>query len=96
MLKSINKKLFIVTLILLVLFFVSQMYFTASIGTQSGTIELIRQEKKQLRLENEILSAKIDQKLSLSEILSKAKDLNLEQKGVRELEYIEDELYAGI
>lgn len=85
-LKQLNKKLFYIVVILTVLFFVSQMYFTAVIGTQSGAIELVRQEKEELRLENEILSAEIDEQLSTQELLERAQDLNLTQKGVIELD----------
>ena len=85
-LKSLNKNL-IVMIIILALFYVGlQVFVTSLVGTKSEEIDRVRQEKAQLRLENEILSAKIDSARSIENTKAVVSKLNLQNKNVNFLE----------
>lgn len=82
---SLNKRLVLFIILLVIVFFVVQFYMTSKIGTSNAAIEQIRNEKNALRLENEILSAKVDEAKSLSNISKTAEELKLEPKNVQEI-----------
>lgn len=83
--KSINKKLIVAIGILAISFFATQMFIASSVGTKSEAIEDIRIQKDQLRLENEILQAKIDKKRSITNIEKIAEKYNLQEKQVNSI-----------
>ncbi len=84
--KSLNNKLGVLVAVMLVLFFVIQIYATSLIGTKSSEIEQIRIQRDQLRLENEILNSKIDNLKSVANIEEIAKKFNLNPKTVTQLQ----------
>lgn len=63
-----------------------QVVITASVGTKSEEIFNVRSQKAELRLENEILTSKIDATRSLENSKEFAKTLNLETKNIIFLE----------
>ncbi|GAB4285634.1 MAG: hypothetical protein Kow0081_3520 [Candidatus Dojkabacteria bacterium] len=83
--KSLNKKLALAILLMLAAFFLVQFYLTASTGASNSSVELIRRERDELRLENEILSAEIDKIQSLPSIDELKSELLLEEKYVDEI-----------
>lgn len=92
--KSINKRLGLLIILLLIAFFGAQFYMTSKIGTSNAAIEQIRIEKNSLRLENEILSAKVDESKSLTKIMEAASQLNLEPRNVTEIPAMSGESVA--
>ncbi|BCX14190.1 MAG: hypothetical protein KatS3mg085_722 [Candidatus Dojkabacteria bacterium] len=85
-LQSLNKSLFILNIILLVVFIVIQVGKTSIIGTKSVEIEEIRRQKDEIRLQTEILRAEIDSLKSLNRSESIAKENNLTIKPVTVLQ----------
>ncbi|GIW58758.1 MAG: hypothetical protein KatS3mg086_043 [Candidatus Dojkabacteria bacterium] len=85
-LQSLNKSLFILNIILLVVFIAIQVGKTSIIGTKSVEIEEIRRQKDEIRLQTEILRAEIDSLKSLNRSESIAKENNLTIKPVTVLQ----------
>jgi len=83
---KINKKLFIVNLILIVAFFISQIAVTHVIGTKAQEVDNTRTSKGQLREENKFLEAEIAKLKSLSAIKDVADKYNLVEKNVTYLD----------
>jgi hypothetical protein len=82
----LNKRLFILFIGLLFTFFISQITITSFLGTKSSEIERIRREKDSLRLENEILTSKIDEAKSLEKASDTISKYQLQEKVVNLLE----------
>jgi preprotein translocase subunit SecG len=64
--KKINKTLVKSIVVLIVLFFASQILITAVLSTRTTAIDDIRRKKDELRLQNEILTAQIDKAKTIS------------------------------
>lgn len=74
-------------IIFLAIFFVgTQVVVTSMVGTKSEEIENVRQEKADLRLQNEILTSKIDGAKSLDNAKDVAQKEGLENKNINFLE----------
>lgn len=84
--KKVNRKLMAVNAGLLVLFFVVQILITSVLGTKTQEIDFIRNEKKELRLENEILTSEIDKSKSLASSEDIKEKYNLVEKNLTFLE----------
>lgn len=84
--KRINKKLILVNAGLIVLFFVSQILVTSILGTKTQEIDVIRNEKENLRLQNEILTSEIDKLKSVASSEEIKDKYNLVEKNVTFLE----------
>ncbi len=82
----LNRNLVILIIVLACGYFVLQIFVTSIVGTKSEEIDRVRQEEAQLRLENEILTAKIDQAKSLVSTMSFQNSAGLEQKNVNFLQ----------
>jgi hypothetical protein len=91
----LNKRLFIVNGFLLAIFFIGQIAVTSMVGTKSSEIETIRAEKDRLRLENEILTAKIDEAKSVDRAKDVISKYNLQEKQVNVLNEGNDESVAS-
>ncbi len=87
--KKFNKRLAIAVLLLVVVFFGSQIYITSVIGTSNAAIEEIRREKDQLRLSNEIISSEIDELKSIKNLQAVAEKYGLTEKQVSEISTVE-------
>ena len=79
---KVNKKLVVVNTILLCLFFISQMFVTASLGTKSSEIQDIRSQKADLRLKNEILASEIEAQKAMKNVKDIATKMDLVNKNV--------------
>ena len=77
--------MFVAILIMVVTFFVSQIYITSVIGTSNAAIEEIRKEKDRLRLTNEILSSKIDELKSVKNIEAVSEKYGLSEKHIEQI-----------
>lgn len=64
--KKVNKKLILANIALVTLFFISQILVMSILGTKTQEIDIIRSEKEELRLENEILTSEIDKAKSVT------------------------------
>jgi cell division protein FtsL len=80
--KKINTKIAVAVLLMVVVFFGSQIYITSVIGTSNAAIEEIRKEKDELRLTNEILSSQIDELKSIKNISEVAEKYGLSEKQI--------------
>jgi len=67
-------------------YFALQIGITSAVGTKGEALDQIRQEKDQLRRENEITSAKIDKYKAISAAQEYAKKLDLQNKKVNFLQ----------
>ncbi len=84
--KSINKRLILINVGLIVLFFVSQILVTSILGTKTQQIDIIRNKKENVRLLNEILTSEIDKSKSLASSTEVKDKYNLVEKNVTFLE----------
>ncbi len=95
---SINRHLFLILGMLLMVFVVLQFLILATVGTKGAEITSIRIEKDTLRVENESLRAEIDKVKTLEQVEEKVNEVyDLEQKKVETLYsvgYAEDQ-YIG-
>lgn len=89
--KKFNKKLIACNLILMALFFIFQIAITSMLGTKSSELEAIREKKAELRLENEILNAEIDDLKSFKNISPLIDQKGLQSKSVNFLTNPENE-----
>jgi hypothetical protein len=85
-LERLNRNLIVLIVILGISYIVLQIFVTSIVGTKSEEIDRVRQEKSQYRLENEILTAKIDSSKSLEKTKDVAERLKLQNKNVNFLE----------
>jgi cell division protein FtsL len=92
----LNKRLFLANSFLLAIFFISQIAVTSIVGTKSSEIENIRTEKDRLRLENEILTAQIDEAKSVDRAKDVISKYDLQEKQVNVLNEGNDESVASI
>lgn len=83
---KLNNYLGIVIIILAVLYVGTQVLVTSMVGTKSEEIESVRQQKSELRLQNEILTAKIDGAKSVDNAKDLATKTELQTKNVNFLE----------
>mgnify|MGYP001235121695 CR=1 FL=1 len=83
---KLNSYLGTLIIILAVLFVGTQVVVTSMVGTKSEEIDNVRQEKAELRLQNEILTSKIDGSKSLDNAKDIAQKGGLESKNVNFLE----------
>lgn len=81
-LKKVNRNLFFLLLLIIFSYFIVQIGITSIVGTKGEALDQIRQEKDQLRRENEIVSAKIDKLKSISSTQELSKKLDLKNKKV--------------
>ncbi|CAG1022569.1 hypothetical protein DOJK_01755 [Patescibacteria group bacterium] len=87
--KDFHKLNRILTILIVALFIVYvglQMVVTSMVGTKSEEIDNVRAQKAELRLENEILTSKIDGARSLDNAKDLQEKSNLETKNVNFLE----------
>jgi cell division protein FtsL len=84
--KKLNQKLILSIFILSVSYFSSQIYITSHVGTKNAEIDSISNEKENLRLENDILTSKINELRSLEKVRTIADKYNLVEKQVQELD----------
>ncbi len=94
--KKFNKRLIAFNLVLMALFFIFQIAITSMLGTKSSELEAIREKKSELRLENEILNAEIDDMKSFKNISPLIEKKGLESKSVNFLTNPENEDVALI
>lgn len=83
---KLNSYLGTLIIVLAVLYVGTQVVVTSMVGTKSEEIDNVRQEKAELRLENEILTSKIDGAKSLDNAKDLAEKAGLEGKNVNFLE----------
>jgi len=86
---KLNSYLGTLIIVLAVLYVGTQVLVTSMVGTKSEEIDNVRQEKAELRLENEILTSKIDGSKSLDNAKDLAQKAGLENKNVNFLEKTE-------
>lgn len=79
---KVNNRLVGVIIAVALLYVTVQVFVTSNVGTKSEEIDHVRTEKAQLRLENEILTSKIDQAKSLEVAKDIANEVKLENKEV--------------
>lgn len=83
---KLNAYLGYLIIILAVVYVATQVLVTSMVGTKSEEIDNVRQEKAELRLQNEILTSKIDGAKSLDFAKDLAQRESLETKNVNFLE----------
>jgi cell division protein FtsL len=83
---KLNKYLFFTLIALAIMYVGTQVVVTSMVGTKSEEIENVRQQKADLRLQNEILTSKIDGAKSLEKARELAQKAGLENKNVNFLE----------
>lgn len=79
---NVNNKLTLLIIIVTFVYIAVQVFVTSNVGTKSEEIDHVRTEKAQLRLENEILTSKIDQAKSLEVAKDIRNEFELENKEV--------------
>ncbi len=92
-LQKVQRNLIVLIIILSVSYIGLQIFVTSSVGTKSEEIDKVRAEKVQLRLENEILTAKIDKSKSLENIKDVAEKFKLKNKNVK---FLEEPKFDGV
>lgn len=83
---KLNSYLGTLIIILAIAYVGTQVVVTSMVGTKSEEIDNVRQEKAELRLENEILTSKIDGSKSLDNAKDLAQKAGLENKNINFLE----------
>jgi len=83
---KLNSYLGYIIIILAILYVGTQVVVTSMVGTKSEEVENVRQEKAELRLQNEILTSKIDGSKSLDNAKDLAQKEGLENKNINFLE----------
>jgi hypothetical protein len=83
---SLNRKIILVDVLLLVGFFVSQIFVMSILGTKTQEIDFIRNDKEKIRLQNEILISEINKAKSLATTTEVKEEYDLTQKSVEILE----------
>lgn len=83
---KLNSYLSTIIIFLAIAFVGTQVVVTSMVGTKSEEIENVRQEKADLRLQNEILTSKIDGAKSLDNAKDVAQKEGLENKNINFLE----------
>ncbi len=83
---KINARLFLVVCLIGFGFFGVQILITSQVGTKSTEIEIIRKEKDQLRLENEIIKSKINEARSLTNSKEVIEKYQLQEKPIYSLD----------
>ena len=78
--KSINSRLIVLNVVLVILFFVTHILITSIVGTKTQEIDLVRYEKQNLRLQNEILTSDIDKSKSVASSEEIKEKYNLVEK----------------
>ncbi len=81
--RSSNSKILLYTLLTLIVLFIGmQLFILTRVGTQGESVNQIKQEQTRLRIENEIIQAKILNLQSRKEILSSIDNLNMKEAEV--------------
>jgi len=83
---KLNKHLTIILVLVLLAYFTIQIGVTSIVGTKGDALDQIRQEKDQLRQENEILSAKIDKAKAITAAANYIKEFDLKSKNIHFLQ----------
>lgn len=81
--RSSNSKILLYTLLTLIVLFIGmQLFILTRVGTQGERVNQVKQEQTRLRIENEIIQAKILNLQSRKEILSSIDNLNMKEAEV--------------
>lgn len=81
--RSSNSKILLYTLLTLIVLFIGmQLFILTRVGTQGERLNQVKQEQTRLRIENEIIQAKILNLQSRKEILSSIDNLNMKEAEV--------------
>jgi cell division protein FtsL len=83
---KLNGYLGVLIVVLAIMYVGAQVVVTSMVGTKSEEIENVREQKAELRLQNEILTAKIDGAKSLDNAKDLAQKAGLETKNINFLE----------
>lgn len=89
---KLNKKLLIVVIVLSAIFLFTHFAITALVGTKGDSIDEIRKEKSELRLENEILASEIDSLKTIENNKESLSKLNLKQMPLNFLDEVNVDL----
>jgi len=81
--RSSNSKILLYTLLTLIVLFIGmQLFILTRVGTQGERVNQVKQEQTRLRIENEIIQARILNLQSRKEILSSIDNLNMKEAEV--------------
>jgi hypothetical protein len=80
--QSINRTLVYILLVAFVAYFVTPIILTTLIGTKTFDIDIVRNEQKELRLINEILTSKIDEAKSVAASYEIIEKYGLSEKNI--------------
>ncbi len=91
--KSINKKLFMINIFLLMAFFAVQIIITSRYGTKTQEIDLTRSQKDTVRQENKYLESEIDKAKTYASTKTVIKKYDLVQKTTT---FVDDANFDGL